>query len=961
MDQTYPLGSARRLATTKISRPRPLLRRPLPRYSSPISGCLLDSRHLLEFVGIRGRLGGIEAVMAAGEEQGGCGSRWTASTNWILAGGSLQNAISFETSEEDAPSPEISDPLLLVRPPAVAEEDFLPCEVTILFSGQYEIRRIYVQSTARVYEIYYAADERSNSMEYLCTVRCDVAAKEMTPPISSMVSVESESVSHTILEKQDKMSVAYSNSSSEDGWVEVVTDSALHDVKTNSISRQVDENSDAGFQTYYEATADISDFNPCMAVTLRFLSLQTKTRVHISEIYVYADPVETSSPGTPVTTEENFGGTSLLTMFIPTLLQLSKSATSRQNHFSDAFGVHRNQDGRQDVAEVASSGITLPLETNSSKADLLLGVHESSQFKPEFFSSASNMEVTDKESDSSFGNKKMDLVHEKSDLKPEITEDIASSSKILPETKKIHENMHFSDSKIQINPDQISISAKERVIVGNRIEMVLDELVSRVTRIEEVCSRFEEHLVKPLSSIEGRLHKLETMLAKFTQGKQFHRPGGSSRIFLPEYFSDGSDLENEDTNESSCTSRDGIICHDSSLAADVLQNPSPIVDVREIATESKISPGFEIKAPEFAIEDDECLQCDSSLATDVNFGEAKKLSPIDNDDDECGKDDVVNELGRDDASLPCNVSSGEVKKFLSIDHALASSLEAFMCSELKPTVREHHNLSASDKSTSSSSSPARDLPIAAGNSDRSLNELEDEITAPDSLSFPAASKMIVNDSGKDSDHSTFSILEVSDAFHDLFIPCDTLMSSSPFLDDGLELMAPDWGNFVASKEYQESLLNARDDVRANHDGPSSSQFDANSVQAVNGTTHLAANSTASEVSIIFNTKDSNQAQETPELPSSFDPVMEMNFITEKDWTSGIPLEILLGVALDSKAEDSTVADTTEEGIVADQLLDGIENLSFPADSSYSYNDGIAESNPDVDLDDFGKKNFSSLI
>lgn len=73
-------------------------------------------------------------MMAAGEEQGGCGSRWTASTNWILAGGSLQNAISFETSEEDATSPAVSDPLLLVRPPAVAEEDFLPCEVTSEFA-----------------------------------------------------------------------------------------------------------------------------------------------------------------------------------------------------------------------------------------------------------------------------------------------------------------------------------------------------------------------------------------------------------------------------------------------------------------------------------------------------------------------------------------------------------------------------------------------------------------------------------------------------------------------------------------------------------------------------------------------------------------------------------------------------------------------------------------------------------
>lgn len=728
-------------------------------------------------------------------------------------------------------------------------------------------------------------------------------------------------------------------------------------------------------QTYYEATADISDFSPCMAVTLRFLSLQTKTCVHISEIYVYVDPVETPGPGTPVTTEEKFGGTSFLTMFMPTLLQLSKSVTSRQNHFSDAFGLHRNQDGRQNTAKVSSSGITLPLETESSKADLLLEVHESSQFKPEFISSALNMEVTDKESDSSFGNKKMDLVHEKSDIKPqnrhlrfdpEVTEDIASSSTILHESKKIHENMHFSDSKIQINPDQISKSAKERVIAGNHIESVLDELVSRVTRIEEVCSRFEEQLVKPLSSIEGRLQKLETMLEIFTQGNQFHRPGGSSRIFAPEYFSDGSDLENKDTNESSCTSRDGIVLHDSSSAADVLEHPSPIVDVRAIATASKISPAFEIKAPEFAIEDDECLQCDSSLATNGNFGEDKKLFLIDNDDDECGKDDVVNELGRDDASLPCNASSGEGKK-LSIDHALASALEAFVCSELRATLSEHHNLSASDKNNSSCS-PVRDFSTGAGNSCRSLNEMEDEIAASDSLSFPA-----VNNSDQDSDGSTSSILEVSAAFDGLFIPCDTLMSSSPFLDDGLELMAPDWGNFVASNECQRSLLNAQDDVRANHDGPSSSQFgeegsngstdpDNYNVQATNGTTHLAANSAAaSEVSIIFDTKDSNQAQETTELASSFDPVMETNFITEKDWTSGIPLEILLGVALDSKAEDSSVADTSEEGFISDQLLDGIENLSFPVHSSCSYNDGVAESSPEVDLDDFALRNFSSLI
>ncbi|RWV99864.1 hypothetical protein GW17_00037211, partial [Ensete ventricosum] len=74
---------------------------------------------------------------ASGDEESSAAvNRWAISTNWIVAGGSPHDAVSFDTSEEDAPTaPTISTPLILLRPPAEAateEEDrgFLPCEVT---------------------------------------------------------------------------------------------------------------------------------------------------------------------------------------------------------------------------------------------------------------------------------------------------------------------------------------------------------------------------------------------------------------------------------------------------------------------------------------------------------------------------------------------------------------------------------------------------------------------------------------------------------------------------------------------------------------------------------------------------------------------------------------------------------------------------------------------------------------
>lgn len=47
----------------------------------------------------------------------------------------------------------------------------------VCFMQKHEIRQVYVRSTARVYEIYYAPTLQSDD-EYLCTVRCNIAERD---------------------------------------------------------------------------------------------------------------------------------------------------------------------------------------------------------------------------------------------------------------------------------------------------------------------------------------------------------------------------------------------------------------------------------------------------------------------------------------------------------------------------------------------------------------------------------------------------------------------------------------------------------------------------------------------------------------------------------------------------------------------------------------------------------------
>ncbi|CAL9165503.1 uncharacterized protein LOC135671783 isoform X1 [Musa acuminata AAA Group] len=742
---------------------------------------------------------------AAGDvESSAAVNRWTVSTNWIVTGGSLHDAISFETSEEDAPTaPGISTPLILLRPPAdaAAEEEelgFLPCEVTVCLNRKYEIHRIYARSTARVYEVYYATDKQNKCKEYLCTVRCGVASEEVTPS-SDVVSFECENGSYATSDKQDKMSLADSNSSNEDGWVEVkIPDTPSHDHKINVLSRKIDGNSNTDCQIYYEATADISDASPCMSVTLRFLSLNTKTCVHVSEIYIYADPVETDTPCAPVSMGENFGGNSLLAMFMPSLLQLSKSGTSTQDNFFGASALRKYQYGVQKEAELVSSdmAVVMPQEATSDKVDCTLGLDQKQvQLKPENTFSTSDQRITNQEVPSCSVDQKLNQVRDQSEIKPEnmqlgsnqkITEREPSSSTSIQETKARTENVQSTYSEKQIGLVHMSkSSAQQEYKAGDRIERVLDELVSRVTRIEAFCSRFEESLLKPLSCIETRLQNLERLF--HTAGGQFPRQGACTRISAPEF---SSDLENDSLNPSPASGdndKDDTVLHDPPLPVDAMLHPSlPASGVTGCVPDSRIYPGLVLKAPEFSNEDDECLKYDAGLASDANCSQDKKLCSTGNKDSEGIKDDV---------SLASDLNCSEDKKLSSFDHALASALQAFLSSKPNATVMEPYELCAGDESVLNPSL-IKVLSNGADTSVSTLNEVKDTTVSDSSFPVSGASERSVRNPECDTGCSIRGISEVSAALDGSSTPADALVSflPAPVMDSGLIFKAPEFSS-----------------------------------------------------------------------------------------------------------------------------------------------------------------------
>ncbi|KAL7126131.1 hypothetical protein ABFS83_14G165100 [Erythranthe nasuta] len=248
---------------------------------------------------------------------------WSSETNWVIAHGSLEASVAVESSDYPIPEPDPETPApkspLVLNPPM---PDSGPCEIKISFQQKYDISQIYVRSTARLYEVYYAQSPNSKN-EYLCTVRCGIAERDETLLQTNWI--EEVAVKHGEVAvgelSEEAVTDEPSPASSEDGWVKIKSP----EVEQVTPLEQIYNSGMKHVQDLYEATAQISDADPCSLLTIRFLSLQDKGQVYVDEVYVFVDPAESPDSVNESNLAASSTQSSLMAMFVPTLLQLARS------------------------------------------------------------------------------------------------------------------------------------------------------------------------------------------------------------------------------------------------------------------------------------------------------------------------------------------------------------------------------------------------------------------------------------------------------------------------------------------------------------------------------------------------------------------------------------------------------------------------------------------------------------
>lgn len=312
-------------------------------------------------------------------------------------------------------------------------------------------------------------------------------------------------------------------------------------------------------QDLYEATAQISDLDPCLSLTIRLLSLQDKGYVYVDEIHVFVDPVQSTDSGNEAVLVGSSAQSSLMAMFMPTLLQLSKSGVSRAQDIHASDEVLKN--GKMEITSTA-------IDRTDSPEQLV---------KPKEFG---------KDTDAS------------AELQR------PTSAKKCVETK-------------------IANSSQP-----SHLETTMEQLISRLSRVEDICLRFEEKMLKPIERIEERLQQVEHQLEKLSKSSPEFGLPHCTRISAPEF---------------SCSESSS-----SSFYNDELEKKDSTCDnVPDLTHEANFHPGLIISAPEFS------------------YAEGDE----DNDNLEPLKDNP----------------QVKPKKTLSVDDALAAALHGFLSTAVNPS------------------------------------------------------------------------------------------------------------------------------------------------------------------------------------------------------------------------------------------------------------------------------------
>ncbi|XP_012847364.1 PREDICTED: uncharacterized protein LOC105967309 [Erythranthe guttata] len=456
---------------------------------------------------------------------------WSFETNWVVARGSLEASVAVESSdypipELDPETPAPKSPLVL-KPPV---PDSAPCEIKISFQQKYDISQIYVRSTARLYEVYYAQSPNSKN-EYLCTVRCGVAERDETLLQTNWIEEVAEKHGERAVGELTEEAVIDepSPATSEDGWVKIKSP----EVEQDTLPEQIYNSGMKHVQDLYEATAQISDADPCSLLTIRFLSLQDKGQVYVDEVYVFVDPAESSDSGNESILAASSTQSSLMAMFVPTLLQLARSG-----------GTTRVQDKH-----------------------------------------ASN-EVLNGDNSKETGSKKID--------EPEVR----------PETNQVpQKNVNPTELAQHTLAEKCVEPVKSNDLPLGNLETSMEQLISRVSRMEDFFVRFEEKMLKPIERIDARLQKVEDQLEKLAKNSQCFGSPHCTRFTAPQFScseSNSSSFHNEQSDNPPCGASEPE-------KKDITSSNS----TPEFSDDANLHPGLVVSAPEFSCgEEEDEVECD---------------------------------------------------------------------------------------------------------------------------------------------------------------------------------------------------------------------------------------------------------------------------------------------------------------------------------------------------------------
>lgn len=231
-------------------------------------------------------------------------------------------------------------------------------------------------------------------------------------------------------------------------------------------------------------------------LTIRLLSLQDKDCVYIDEIYVYADPVESIDAGNQAMQQGSSNGGSLVAMLVPALMQLSKSGN---RHVLDT---HASGEVQKDDK----------IESGLPKIDATEIANRKNHIKE----SAVNRQY----------------------------------ERLQKGDESASEAANFQPSTLaRVQPEDMQDLPQER------LERALEQLISRVSKVEDVCLRFEEKILKPIESMEARLQKVEQQLEIFAKNSQKSGMSHCGRISAPSVScsqSNSSSFHNEGINYQPC-------------------------------------------------------------------------------------------------------------------------------------------------------------------------------------------------------------------------------------------------------------------------------------------------------------------------------------------------------------------------------------------------------------------------